>query len=143
MKYGRIAIALMLLLASVSISFAAEQKWFHIGRNQEYITDFALTPKEEKEVKIPAADKQFILFRSDTDGVTKETLENGPYPIKMTDLGSRKSIDSFYGGMDLTPRKGEIRVNFKNVGDRTFRVVVLRMNKSTSSPPPNKNPNKE
>ncbi len=135
MKIGCFMVVLVLLLSSVTLAVGVEQKWFRIGRNQEYVTDFALTPQEEKVVKVPATQKEFILFRSDTDGLTQETLQNGPYPIRMTDLSSRKSIDSFYSGLDLKPKNGEIQLSFKNLGDRTYRLVVLKMKKQPAPAP--------
>lgn len=126
MKKCRI-FTILLLATILSVNAIAESKWYTLGRNEEYISDFVIQPSGVKEIIVKAKDKLNVTFRVDVTGEQEKTLMSGPFPIEMTDLGSRKTIKSFFGGLDLVPVNGEISLVFKNSGKKDYKVLVVKL----------------
>ncbi len=122
-------VILLLLVSIYSVNAVAESKWYSLGRTEEYVSDFVIQPSGVKEIIIKAKDKLNVTFRVDVSGEQEKTLMYGPFPIEMLDVGSRKSIKTFFGGLDLVPVNGEIRLIFNNSGKKDYRVLVVKLTK--------------
>ena len=128
-------VAVLLLLSLLSTNAIAENSWYNLGQNEEYISDFVILPNSVKEVAVKSNSKISITFRVDVSGEQEKTLMYGPFPIEMMDVESGKSLRSFYGGLDFVPVKGVIRVVFKNSGKKDYRILVVKLpTKKTNQP---------
>jgi hypothetical protein len=129
MKSCKILVMAFAVLLSAAYAMADQSNWWGLSSNEEYVDDFVIQAKEVKSVTIPSDAKQRIMFMVDVNDEPLNVIKSGPFPIEMTDLGSRKKVTSFWSGLDCVPVKGQIKLNIKNVGKKEYREVVVKVKK--------------
>lgn len=118
---------LIVLLAVLMpcVIFAAERKWYYIGKDDLVIADLTLRPNERKVFVINSAITKEFMFQTEMTPEDSEKIKKGPYPVEMKQVGTNNSIRTFYGGLKCNPIKGVITLELTNVSTREYKVVVF------------------
>jgi hypothetical protein len=118
-------VAYAAVLGCAGILIGANGNWFNLGQNEKYVSDFSVKPNENKEVSIKAQRNKQVMFRVDVKNESMTTISREPYPITMTQLGTGKSISSYYGGTEFQPIGGNINLKISNTGEKEYKVLVV------------------
>ncbi|MCM0081133.1 hypothetical protein L4X63_05975 [Geomonas sp. Red32] len=125
MKKLSLHLFLMLALMPCLVN-AADKKWYRIGTNDIVIADLKLQPSQKQVVTIKSTETKEIWIQSEMKQDDWEKMQKGQYPIQMKQVGTSKSILTYYGGLKFDPIKGTIKIEVMNVSKKPYKVLVFQ-----------------
>jgi hypothetical protein len=131
-------IAMLLMVATVSIVFAETQKWYKLEKGESYVADFLLKGGGSQKVTIDSTKSIKVGFRTDLYYAPKRSELYKEFSakykskvIKLIDIKSGNSISTVWAASGrFVPVGNKVIVEVVNLTDNDFKVLIYQKSDS-------------